>query len=83
MYKLKIMSDNNDIEITQNKNNILKNNKKEQEIEDEKRLINLEVIKAEQESLMSFQKMKYIKFKILKLLIELSLFTETKMIILM
>jgi len=78
------MSDNNDIEITQNKNNILKNNKKEQEIEDEKkRLINLEVIKAEQESLMSFQKMKYIKFKILKLLIELSLFTETKMIILM
>ena len=77
------MSDNNDIEITQNKNNILKNNKKEQEIEDEKRLINLEVIKAEQESLMSFQKMKYIKFKILKLLIEFSLFTETKMIILM
>ena len=77
------MSDNNDIEITQNKNNILKNNKKEQEIEDEKRLINLEVIKAEQESLMSFQKMKYIKFKILKLLIELSLSTETKMIILM
>ena len=77
------MSDNNDIEITQNKNNILKNNKKEQEIEDEKRLINLEVIKAEQESLMSFQKMKYIKFKNLKLLIELSLFTETKMIILM
>ena len=77
------MSDNTEIEITQNKNNILKNNKKEQEIEDEKRLINLEVIKAEQESLMSFQKMKYIKFKILKLLIELSLFTETKMIILM
>jgi hypothetical protein len=77
------MSDNNDIEITQNKNTILKNNKKEQEIEDEKRLINLEVIKAEQESLMSFQKMKYIKFIILKLLIELSLFTETKMIILM
>ena len=77
------MSDNNDIEITQNKNNILKKNKKEEEIEDEKRLINLEVIKAEQELLMSFQKMKYIKFKILKLLIELSLFTETKMIILM
>ena len=39
--------------------------------------------KVEQELLMSFQKMKYIKFKILKLLIELSLFTEMKMIFLM